>query len=317
MDLLAHLETFIAVADQRSFSRAAEELGMAQPLLSRRIKNLERTLGGELFDRSQRQIRVTDFGVVLLPHAQDVLHRARHLRSVAQSARSATVHPIGVPPDCDPSALARVIRAAADRGIAVSIRESPARERAIALAEGHLAFAAIRGAVERSSLIVPMGLASAVSSTTPGDEHPIHLDSLRPRRGARAEETPAIRLMPEDDLPLFTSRLDRAMATAGLPRGRVRVSSSTASAAAEVMASTDLLLCDGAFAHRHGLAWRPLADRSLHRGYELEIGDGRFGLTTAGELTGWLTALIGAVLGVNVVAPTRAEDARERLSVRA
>ena len=48
MDLLVHLETFVAVAEERSFSRAAEALGIAQPLLSRRVKSLEDHLGGEL-----------------------------------------------------------------------------------------------------------------------------------------------------------------------------------------------------------------------------------------------------------------------------
>lgn len=69
MDLLVHLETFVAVAEERSFSRAAEAQGIAQPLLSRRVRTLEDSLGGELFDRSRRQIEITAFGELLLPHA--------------------------------------------------------------------------------------------------------------------------------------------------------------------------------------------------------------------------------------------------------
>ena len=104
------------MAAERSFSRAAETLGIAQPLLSRRIKNLEATFGGELFHRAPRQIRLTEFGVLLLPHAQDALARTNHLRSVAESARGSSVRVLGVPPDCEPNVLARVIRAAADGG---------------------------------------------------------------------------------------------------------------------------------------------------------------------------------------------------------
>ncbi|MGZ4288829.1 MAG: LysR family transcriptional regulator, partial [Solirubrobacteraceae bacterium] len=90
MDLLAHLEAFAAVAERRSFSAAAEQLHIAQPLLSRRIKNLERRLGGELFERSQRRVRITELGQLLLPHAQEVISRTRHLLAVAESAHRTT-----------------------------------------------------------------------------------------------------------------------------------------------------------------------------------------------------------------------------------
>ncbi|GAA0919963.1 hypothetical protein GCM10009557_90760 [Virgisporangium ochraceum] len=67
MDLLAHLAAFVAVADEASFSRAADRLGIAQPLLSRRVRTLEEHFGGPLFDRSPRRVSTTDFGQLLLP----------------------------------------------------------------------------------------------------------------------------------------------------------------------------------------------------------------------------------------------------------
>lgn len=316
MDLLSHLETFVAVAEQQSFSRAAQALGIAQPLLSRRIKNLERTLGGELFRRTPRQTGLTEFGVLLLPHAQDVLDRTRHLRSVAESARSSTVHLLGVPPDCEPAALARVIRAAADRGIPVSVHESPADARAIALSDGALALALVRVPADAAPLVVALGVASAVPLDAARRDRPLHLDSLRPRRGARVGEAPALLVMPEDDTPVFTERLHRAMATAGLARQRVRLSSSTSAAAADALSSDSLVLCDGPFARRHRLAWTPLADAGLHRGYELASAPGRPGVLAPEGLADWLLPLLGVTVGATLGTEPSGGDARARLAVR-
>jgi LysR family transcriptional regulator, benzoate and cis,cis-muconate-responsive activator of ben and cat genes len=330
VDLLSHLETFVAVAAQRSFSRAAETLGIAQPLLSRRIKNLEGSLGGELFDRAPRQIRLTEFGALLLPHAQDVLDRTNHLRHVAESARRSTVHLLGVPPDCEPAALSRVLRAAADRGIPVGVHESPARPRAAALSEGVLTLALIRVPADAAPLVVPLGLASAAALSAARGGRSLHLDSLRPRRGAHADEPPALLVMPEDDTPVLTERLERAMATAGLARQRVRITSSSSAAAAEVLAGADLLLCDGPFARRHGLTWTALADVGLHRGYELAgpgvvpggrgVAPGRLGgpgvVATEGWAD-WLAPLLGAAVGAGDRVEPPAEDRGAGLTVRA
>jgi LysR family transcriptional regulator, benzoate and cis,cis-muconate-responsive activator of ben and cat genes len=317
VDLLVHLETFIAVAAQQSFSRAAEELGIAQPLLSRRIKNLEAMLGGELFHRAPRQIRLTDFGALLLPYAQDVVDRTGHLRSVAASARSSTVHRLGIPPDCDPASLARLIRGAADRGIPVSLHEAPAAARAAALSEGALALAVIRVPPEAAPLAVPLGLASANAPSAARDDQSLHLDSLRPRRGVAVDESPALLLMPEDDTPVFADRFDRAMATSGLAHQRVLITSSASAAVAEVLAGTGLLLCDGPLARRHGLAWTPLADAELHRGYELAGAPGRDGVPPAGELADRLASLLGAVVGAGGHSEPPGDDARTRLAARA
>ncbi|MFE3638675.1 LysR family transcriptional regulator [Streptomyces sp. NPDC059168] len=117
MDLLAHLEAYVATVDETSFSRAADRLGIAQPLLSRRIKTLESHFGGLLFDRSRRQVATTELGMLLLPYAQDVLDRAQRLERVARSAQQEQARAVGVPADRAPAALARVIRAGAERGI--------------------------------------------------------------------------------------------------------------------------------------------------------------------------------------------------------
>ena len=73
MDLFA-LETFLAVADERSFSRAATRLHRTQPAVSQTVAKLESELGEALFDRAARDISLTDAGEILQEYAQKLLN---------------------------------------------------------------------------------------------------------------------------------------------------------------------------------------------------------------------------------------------------
>src|SRR3954447_24914952 len=77
------LRYFVAVAEERHFGRAADRLGMAQPPLSRAIRDLERQLGVQLLVRTTRQVALTPAGETLLWDARVALD------AVAAAARRA------------------------------------------------------------------------------------------------------------------------------------------------------------------------------------------------------------------------------------
>ncbi|MBH5333805.1 transcriptional regulator CynR [Streptomyces pactum] len=79
---LRHLRYLLAVAEHGSFTRAAEELHISQPTLSQQVRQLERTLGVQLLDRTGRTVRPSDAGAVYIEHA----HRA--LRDLAAAERA-------------------------------------------------------------------------------------------------------------------------------------------------------------------------------------------------------------------------------------
>ena len=84
---LRQLEYFCAVARTRSFTRAAEETGVAQPSLSEQVKKLEASLGSPLFERLSRGVELTPLGQALLPKARALLEDAAAMPQLAESMR--------------------------------------------------------------------------------------------------------------------------------------------------------------------------------------------------------------------------------------
>ncbi|GAA3653009.1 LysR family transcriptional regulator [Nonomuraea antimicrobica] len=145
MDLVRHLRYFIVVAEELHFGNAAIRLGMAQPPLSQRIKRLEEELGVRLFDRSARQVRLTEAGRLLLSESREIVARVERLHEMARQGRGAVLK-VGVPPDLAAAVLAALV--AGFRQTLPEVRLAPAEiwtaDQVTALADGTIDVGLVR-----------------------------------------------------------------------------------------------------------------------------------------------------------------------------
>ncbi|CDY78926.1 Aromatic hydrocarbon utilization transcriptional regulator CatR (LysR family) [Caballeronia glathei] len=81
---LRHLRYFVAVAEERNFTRAAQRLHIAQPPLSRQIQQLEETLGVQLLERGSRPLKLTETGKFFYSHATQLLAQTAELESMTR-----------------------------------------------------------------------------------------------------------------------------------------------------------------------------------------------------------------------------------------
>ncbi len=144
---LQQLAYFVAVADERHFTRAAQALHVTQPSLSKQLAALESELGGPLFNRVRGNITLTEAGETLLP-------LARRIIADADSARIAVRELIGLQrgrvrlgatPSLSMVLVPEALRRFRDRypGIQVVLAEGGSRDLVARLAEGTLDLALI------------------------------------------------------------------------------------------------------------------------------------------------------------------------------
>src|SRR6266699_1562283 len=88
MDLdLDQMRSIVILAEYLHSGRAAADLYISQPALTKQIRRIEETLGGPLFVRRPRQLTLTRAGEVLVEHARSLLRDAQLAMDVSRSAR--------------------------------------------------------------------------------------------------------------------------------------------------------------------------------------------------------------------------------------
>ena len=93
---LRHLRYFLAVARERNFSEAAKKLHIAQPPLSRQIKQLEEQLGVQLFDRHARPLALTEAGEFFQIQAQQLMAKLQEVTDATRRIGNGTYRWFGI-----------------------------------------------------------------------------------------------------------------------------------------------------------------------------------------------------------------------------
>jgi DNA-binding transcriptional LysR family regulator len=141
------LAYFESVSRHLHFTRAAQELNVAQPSVSQQIRKLEHELGAPLFHRMKRHVALTEAGKTFLPHARAVLQRLEEARVEVQELsglRKGTLA-VGAPPSVGTHLLPRALAAFSRQhpGISLSFREAGSRTLVALLEDGELDLAVV------------------------------------------------------------------------------------------------------------------------------------------------------------------------------
>lgn len=144
---LHQLTYFETVSRHLHFTRAAEELNVAQPSVSQQIRKLEAELGAPLFHRMKRHVALTEAGETFLPHARAVLQRLDEARLEVQELsglRRGTLA-VGAPPSVGAHLLPRALAIFSGRhpGISLGFREAGSRTLLTLLEDGVLDLAVV------------------------------------------------------------------------------------------------------------------------------------------------------------------------------
>ncbi|WP_030607007.1 LysR substrate-binding domain-containing protein [Streptomyces sclerotialus] len=176
MFTLVQLVSFVAVAEELHFTRAAERLRMTQPPLSRQIQLLEHELDVQLLDRTNRTVRLTPAGRSFLNEARNILRQAEAATLAAKqvSAGQAGAIAIGFTAASAYSALGTLLDVARSTmpGTEIVLREKVTRDQLEAITEGSLDLGMIRPSSTGPDLETRPAIREGLLAAVPRD-HPL------------------------------------------------------------------------------------------------------------------------------------------------
>jgi LysR family transcriptional regulator, hydrogen peroxide-inducible genes activator len=154
---LKQFRYFDALARFGHFGRAADACAISQPALSMQIKEMEETLGTELFERGARRARLTSFGEEFASRVRDILRSVDELGDLARASQDRLVGRlrIGVIPTIAPYLLPAIVSNLTDTyaGLDIQLRETLTAKLIQELAEGRLDTAIVALPVSEPTLV--------------------------------------------------------------------------------------------------------------------------------------------------------------------
>lgn len=268
VDVVEACKAFVAVSGHGSFTVGAAAARIPQSVASRRIAALEKHFGARLFTRTSRSVALTPFGREMLVSARRLVELAEAMEHDAERAKLRPFR-LAVPEICAPRPLARLVSDARRHDIDLDPRPAGPVDRVELARTLDVRAALVAVPPDEGAWRVPLGLAAHAD---PGTGSAVYVETLRAGRADRDARRRRIRIQPEDDVPHVRDRVTRLRDAVGLQPAQVVVAASLVAAAAEVLGSTDLLLCSPRQADELGLHWRPIGELDLARGYDVAAG---------------------------------------------
>jgi DNA-binding transcriptional LysR family regulator len=186
---LRQLEYFVAVAEEANFTRAAERVHISQSGISAQVRQLERELGVNLFDRSGRSVQLTEVGAAVLPYACSALDAVEGAR-LAVDQLTGFVRgqvTVGMVSGCALPVLAELLAGFHGRypNLSIELVEAGSDQLVEGVLDGHLDLALV-GSAGRATLgiesvvVVDEALVAAVSGDHPlAARRTVAIDGLR------------------------------------------------------------------------------------------------------------------------------------------
>jgi DNA-binding transcriptional LysR family regulator len=263
---LRHLRSFVTVAEELHFGRAAERLHIAQSPLSQQIQRLERQVGVALFDRNRRKVELTEAGQAMLVHARKALAQADLAANAARGAAAgqAGVLRVGLLASAALTLLEKIVppwRAVAPAA-SLEFAEGATRELIAGVHERRLDVALVRPTQTADYLIVDVVWREPVVAVVPA------ASPLATRKSLRLNELrgePFV-MFPRESAPEFHDHLVDACREAGFTPQVAHECSAMPTVVGVVAAGLGVSLVPQSISRiaLDGVRYRPLAGVDLH-----------------------------------------------------
>jgi len=188
---IRQMRYFVAVAEERSFSRAADRLHISQPPLSQQIKNLEEELDAQLFHRLPRGVALTAAGTAFLKSCRSILAQIRQAAQETTQIAAGMMGTlrVGTVSSALVHALPRIIQNVSESmpGTKIELMELSSHEQTQALLRDELDVGVLHTPVETTGLLTYVVLKEPFSAVVPGQHRLALNSSVRVEELAREE----------------------------------------------------------------------------------------------------------------------------------